>query len=105
LSGGEPVSGHRPSVDVLISSVAAAFGSRALGVIMTGMGRDGAKGFADLKRRGGYVVAQDEASSIIFGMNQAVIRNGDADEVVALDRIAERILQLCSEPAVKESRR
>ncbi|UCF97566.1 MAG: chemotaxis response regulator protein-glutamate methylesterase [Spirochaetaceae bacterium] len=105
LSGGEPVSGHRPSVDVLISSVATAFGSRALGVIMTGMGTDGAKGFADLKRRGGYVVAQDEASSIIFGMNQAVIRNGDADEVVALDRIAGRILQLCSEPAVKESRR
>jgi two-component system chemotaxis response regulator CheB len=105
LEDGEPVNGHRPSVDVLIRSVAATYSSRALGVIMTGMGRDGAEGFGNLRKRGGYVVAQDEASSLIFGMNRAVIRNGDADEVVPLEGIAGRILRLCSEPADKESRR
>jgi two-component system chemotaxis response regulator CheB len=100
-SSGE-VNGHRPSVDVLASSVAACYGSRALGVIMTGMGRDGAQGFARLRGQGGLVLAQDEASSAIYGMNRAVIENGDADEVLPLRAIAARLGALCSAPTAKE---
>ncbi len=88
---GEPVSGHRPSVDVLIRSVAEAYGARALGVIMTGMGRDGADALRELHRRGGRVLAQDEGSSVIYGMNREVIQNGDADEVLPLERIGPRM--------------
>ena len=105
LERSEPVSGHRPSVDVLMSSVAEVFGARALGVIMTGMGRDGAGGIARMKERGGYVIAQDQASSTIFGMNRTVIENGDADEVVCLDSVAERIMRLCLSPEGKEKDR
>ena len=100
LDTSEPVNGHRPSVDVLATSVAVCFGAQALGVIMTGMGRDGAQGFARLRRQGGRVLAQDEASSAIFGMNRAVIENGDADEVLPLGDIAARLVALC--PAAKE---
>ncbi len=88
---GEPVSGHRPSVDVLIRSVADAYGARALGLIMTGMGRDGADALRELRRRGGRVLAQDQDSSVIYGMNREVIQNGDADEVLPLERIGPRL--------------
>ncbi len=88
---GEPVSGHRPSVDVLIRSVADEYGARALGVIMTGMGRDGADALRELHRRGGRILAQDQDSSVIFGMNREVIQNGDADEVLPLERIGPRL--------------
>jgi two-component system chemotaxis response regulator CheB len=100
LDRSEPVNGHRPSVDVLASSVAACFGAQALGVILTGMGRDGAQGFARLRRQGGRVLAQDEATSAIYGMNRAVIENGDADEVLPLGAIAARLSGLCA--AAKE---
>ena len=88
---GEPVSGHRPSVDVLIRSVTDEYGARALGVIMTGMGRDGADALRELHRRGGRVLAQDQDSSVIYGMNREVIQNGDADEVLPLERIGPRL--------------
>lgn len=88
------VSGHRPSVDVLMGSVAREYGSRAVGVIMTGMGRDGAEGMRQLHRRGGFVIAQDEGSSVIFGMNREVIREGNADAVVPVDRISQLLGQL-----------
>ncbi len=88
-----PVSGHRPSVDVLMHSVAREYGARAIGVIMTGMGRDGADGIGELRRRGGYILAQDKDSSVIFGMNREVIANGDADEVLALQEIPGRLLE------------
>jgi two-component system chemotaxis response regulator CheB len=88
----KPVSGHRPSVDVLISSVAREYGNKAIGVIMTGMGKDGADGMSELKKKGGYVIAQDEASSVIYGMNREVILNGDADEVVPAYNIPDRII-------------
>ncbi len=90
------VSGHRPSVDVLMRSVAREYGAKAVAVIMTGMGKDGAIGLHELKRRGGYVLAQDQDSSAIFGMNREVIRNGDADEVVALYDIPERLVRLAA---------
>jgi two-component system chemotaxis response regulator CheB len=96
LNKATPVCGHRPSVDVLMHSVARAYGERAVGVIMTGMGKDGAGGLHELKRRGGYVLAQDEESSVIFGMNREVIVNGDADEVVALQDIPECLARLAA---------
>jgi two-component system chemotaxis response regulator CheB len=88
----KPVAGHRPSVDVLISSVAREYGSRAIGVIMTGMGKDGADGMSELKKKGGYVIAQDEGTSTIYGMNREVIMNGHADEVVPVQDIPGRII-------------
>ena len=93
LNQSENVNGHRPSVDVLMHSVALEYGSRAVGVIMTGMGRDGAEGLRELHRRGGHVIAQDRESSVIYGMNREVVQNGSADEVVPVDRIADRIVE------------
>jgi two-component system chemotaxis response regulator CheB len=94
LDSRDPVSGHRPSVDVLMRAVAAEYGERALGIIMTGMGRDGADGLHELRQRGGRVIAQDQESSVIFGMNREVIQNGDADEVVPLEAIGPRLATL-----------
>jgi two-component system, chemotaxis family, protein-glutamate methylesterase/glutaminase len=91
LTQTDTVNGHRPSVDVLMHSVAMEYGSRALAVIMTGMGKDGAEGLHELHRRGGYVIAQDKDSSVIYGMNKEVVQNGDAHEVVSVDSIAARI--------------
>ena len=100
--GGEPrvtlnqspnVNGHRPSVDVLMHSVAMEYGSRAVGVIMTGMGRDGADGLKELHHRGGHVIAQDRETSVIYGMNREVVQAGSADEVVPVEEIAGRILE------------
>ncbi len=96
----EQVSGHRPSVDVLMHSVAREYGSRALAVIMTGMGRDGADGLHELHRRGGEVVAQDESTSVIYGMNREVIARGDADRVIPLERIADAIMQRAASAAL-----
>jgi two-component system chemotaxis response regulator CheB len=81
-------------VDVLMHSVAMEYGSRAVGVIMTGMGKDGADGLRELHRRGGRVIAQDKDSSVIYGMNREVVQNGNADEVVPVNAIAERIVDL-----------
>jgi two-component system chemotaxis response regulator CheB len=72
--------------------VAREYGSRAVGVIMTGMGKDGAGGFHELHHRGGRVIAQDKDTSVIYGMNREVVQNGDADEVVPVELIADRII-------------
>ena len=101
LSQGETVNGHRPSVDVLMRSVAREYNSRAVGVIMTGMGRDGAEGLRELRARGGYVIAQDKSTSVIFGMNKEVVQNGDAHEVVPVDQIPSR-LRACARTASAE---
>jgi two-component system chemotaxis response regulator CheB len=93
LNRREPVNGHRPSVDVLMHSVAREYGPRAIGVIMTGMGKDGAAGIREMHHRGAHVIAQDKESSVIFGMNREVIHNGHAGEVVALEWIAEALLE------------
>jgi two-component system chemotaxis response regulator CheB len=98
LNCDEPVMGLRPSVDVLLDSVARVYGSRALGVILTGMGRDGARGMAALKGKGGTVIAQDKDTSVIFGMNREVINNGNADEVLPVGSIAEYITKRCGTP-------
>jgi two-component system, chemotaxis family, protein-glutamate methylesterase/glutaminase len=91
LNQNDPVNGHRPSVDVLMRSVAREFGARAVGVIMTGMGKDGAEGLRELYARGGRVIAQDKTTSVIYGMNKEVVQNGNAHEVVPVDQIAFRL--------------
>jgi len=88
---GPAVNLHRPSVDVLFHSVAEHAGARALGVLLTGMGRDGALGLKALHTAGALTLAQDQASSVIFGMPEQAIRLGAAREVVGLEHIAARI--------------
>jgi two-component system chemotaxis response regulator CheB len=83
----EPEGPHRPSVDALLSSLAQGGGSDAVGVVLTGMGRDGAVGAAEIHRAGGIVIAQDEASSVVYGMPRAVAENG-ADLVIPPAEIA-----------------
>ncbi|MGD0570875.1 MAG: chemotaxis response regulator protein-glutamate methylesterase [Candidatus Sulfotelmatobacter sp.] len=85
---GPLVSRHRPSVDVLFRSVASAAGSKAVGVIMTGMGDDGAQGLYEMKEAGAVTIAQDEASCIVFGMPKEAISRGAVDVVVPLPQIA-----------------
>ncbi|WP_438752420.1 protein-glutamate methylesterase/protein-glutamine glutaminase [Pararhizobium sp. O133] len=89
---GPLVSRHRPSVDVLFRSAARSAGANAMGVIMTGMGDDGARGMEEMKQAGAFTVAQDEASSIVFGMPKEAIARGGVDRVVPLDQIAREIL-------------
>lgn len=94
IKDGPPVSRHRPSVDVLFRSAARAAGKNAMGVIMTGMGDDGARGLLEMKEAGAHTVAQDEATSIVFGMPKEAIALGAADKVLALDHIARDIMQV-----------
>jgi len=91
---GPLVSRHRPSVDVLFKSVARYAGPNAVGVLMTGMGRDGAAGLAEMHDNGAATIAQDEASCVVFGMPKEAIALGAADHIVPLDRIPEKILEL-----------
>lgn len=88
---GPPVNHHRPSVDVLFSSVARCAGRQAVGIIMTGMGADGARGLLEMREAGAATAAQDEASCIVFGMPAEAIRLGAAQEVLPLGRIADWI--------------
>jgi two-component system chemotaxis response regulator CheB len=88
-----PVNGCRPSADVTLQAVARTLGSRTTVLVMTGMGKDGALGAQALKAAGGKVLAQDEASSVVFGMPKAVIERGLADQVLALDRIAPTLIE------------
>jgi two-component system chemotaxis response regulator CheB len=90
---GPLVSRHRPSVDVLFGAAAQACGPNAMGVILTGMGDDGAEGLLEMRRAGAYTVAQDEATSVVFGMPKEAIARGAVDEVLPLERIAAAILR------------
>lgn len=94
LDSGPPVSYVKPSVDFMMSSLATVFKEKVVAVILTGMGRDGAEGIKFVKKYGAKVICQDEATSTIFGMPKAVIDDGNADEVVPLSAIAERIVDL-----------
>lgn len=91
---GPLVSRHRPSVDVLFRSAAQSFGSNAVGVILTGMGDDGSQGLLEMKNSGAATIAQDEASSVVFGMPKEAITVGAVDEVVTLGLIPSAILKL-----------
>ncbi|ADB18715.1 response regulator receiver modulated CheB methylesterase [Pirellula staleyi DSM 6068] len=88
---GDPVSGHRPSVDVMMQSAAEVYGRRAIGVIMTGMGRDGSDGCRAIRTAGGYVLGQDEATSDVYGMNRVAFIEGNVDRQFGLDDAAEVI--------------
>lgn len=103
LSSADGSSLHCPSVDRLFNSAAEVIGPRALAVLLTGMGSDGAKGMALLANRGAYTVAQDEASSIVFGMPRAAIDKGAAREVLALSDIGTRIRELVNERMAKQA--
>ncbi len=93
LTQDAPVNRHRPSVDVLFESAATALGPNAIGVILTGMGKDGAKGLLAMRQAGAHTIAQDEASCIVFGMPRAAIEIGAAAEVLPLEDIASRVLE------------
>ncbi|QNM98283.1 chemotaxis protein CheB [Chitinimonas koreensis] len=92
LSQAPPVNRHRPSVDVLFRSAANNAGRHAIGVILTGMGRDGAAGMLEMKRAGSFNFAQDEASCVVFGMPKEAIALGGVDEVAPLTELPGRIL-------------
>lgn len=94
LSKGDPVNRHRPSVDVLFRSAANLAGPNAIGVILTGMGKDGAAGMREMKEAGAYNLAQDESTCVVFGMPKEAIALGGVDEVLPLKSIAPRILQV-----------
>ncbi len=96
LRAGDLVNGHRPSVDVLMTSVAKAASANALGVILTGMGRDGAEGLLAMRRAGARTLSQDEASCLIYGMPKAAFELGGAEMQVPLNRIASEILRMSS---------
>jgi two-component system, chemotaxis family, protein-glutamate methylesterase/glutaminase len=94
LDDGPPVNRHRPSVDVLFHSAATQAGRNAVGVLLTGMGKDGAAGLLEMRQAGAPTIAQDEASCVVFGMPREAIALGGAAEVVTLDEIAPRLMAL-----------
>jgi two-component system chemotaxis response regulator CheB len=97
IKDGPLVCRHRPSVDVLFRSAARYAGANVVGVIMTGMGDDGARGMLEMKEAGAYTIAQDETTSVIFGMPQEAIKLGGVDKVYPLERIAGAVLRKCVE--------
>jgi two-component system chemotaxis response regulator CheB len=92
---GPLVSGHKPSVDVLFHSVAEVCGSNAVGIILTGMGRDGAEGLLAMRRAGAETIGEDENSCVVYGMPKAAKDLGGVVRELALSRIADEILRLC----------
>ena len=97
LSEEPKINGHRPSVDVLYRSVAHEFGRDALGLIMTGMGEDGAEALGEIRKQGGVTIAQDEESCVVYGMPRAAIDRGSVMRVVPLDALANTLMAQCAE--------
>lgn len=93
---GPPVNRHRPSVDVLFHSCARTLGPHAVGVILTGMGDDGARGLLAMRQAGSHTIAQDESSCVVFGMPKEAIQCGGAEDVMALNRIPTAMLRLAT---------
>lgn len=91
LLGSAPVNGHRPSVDVLFESAARSLGPAAVGVLLTGMGKDGARGLLAMNRAGAWTLAQDEASCIVYGMPREAVALGAASQQVALGLVAAQV--------------
>jgi two-component system chemotaxis response regulator CheB len=94
VKDGPLVCRHRPSVDVLFRSAARYAGKNAIGVIMTGMGDDGARGMLEMKEGGAYNIAQDEATSVVFGMPKEAIKRGGTDKVLPLDKITKEVIRV-----------
>lgn len=97
LKDGPLVSRHKPSVDVLFRSSARYAGKNSIGVIMTGMGDDGAKGLLEMKNEGAYTIAQDEKSSIVFGMPHEAVKLNAHDKILSLEEIAPHLINILSE--------
>ncbi|RKH56078.1 chemotaxis protein CheB [Corallococcus llansteffanensis] len=93
LDSGPALRGFRPSCDMLLTSAGEAFGRRCVGVILTGMGRDGARGLKEIRERGGRTIAQDEASCVVYGMPREAVLLGAAQQVLPLDRIGPTLVQ------------
>jgi two-component system chemotaxis response regulator CheB len=87
LDEGARINGYRPCADVTLTTAADFIGSLGIGVVLTGMGNDGCQGAVAIKAAGGHVIAQDEATSIIFGMNAEAIKTGAVDQILALESI------------------
>lgn len=104
LDQGELVNRHRPSVDVLFRSAANVAGANALGIILTGMGKDGVQGMLEMKQAGSYTIAQDEASCVVFGMPKEAIAVGGVCEVLPLQNISRRALEYIALHSSKSSR-
>ena len=104
MAGGRLVSRHRPSVDVLFRSVAEAAGGNAVGVILTGMGQDGAEGLRAMKDSGAKTIAQDENTCVVFGMPREAIAHGAVDDVVPLSDIPAAILKYAARPVRRRRR-
>lgn len=104
IMDGPAVSRHRPSVDVLFRSAANCAGKNAIGVILTGMGDDGANGMLEMKQAGAYTLAQDEDSCVVFGMPKEAIARGGVDEIVALSAMTSRVVDLVSAQGVRAIR-
>jgi two-component system chemotaxis response regulator CheB len=102
LSDGPPVNGHRPSADVLFRSVAQAFAMTSVGVLMTGMGEDGAEGLGAIKAAGGMTVAQSEDSCVVSGMPRAAILKGHANKIVPLDAMSAFLVGYCGSDRVPD---
>ncbi len=97
ITDDEPVNRHKPSVDAMFFSAIKHVGKNAVGVILTGMGKDGAEGMLELKKAGVYNIAQDEASSVVFGMPREAIKLGAVHEVISVDKIASKLISLCEQ--------
>jgi two-component system, chemotaxis family, protein-glutamate methylesterase/glutaminase len=97
LRRGPRVNGFRPSVDVMFRSVARAVGANAIGVLLTGMGRDGAAGLLEMREAGAHTLAQDEHSSVVFGMPKAAIDLGAVEVVAPLSQIPQQLLGMCAD--------
>jgi two-component system chemotaxis response regulator CheB len=91
LSNMSPVNNCRPSVDVLFHSLAESYGERTVAVLLTGMGNDGAVGMKEIHKKGGRTIAQDQESSIVFGMPASAIELGAVDEIAPLEKIPDAI--------------
>ncbi|RDV03503.1 protein-glutamate methylesterase/protein-glutamine glutaminase [Undibacter mobilis] len=99
LSESAPVSGHRPSVDVLFRSVADTVGRGAVGAILTGMGKDGAEGLLAMRKAGAYTLGQDESSALIYGMPRVAFERGAVMKQVSLSHMADAIMEACESSA------
>ena len=105
LSDGPPVNRHRPSVDVLFRSVSQSAGANALGVILTGMGDDGACGLQEMQETGAPTIAQDEATSVVWGMPGAAVKLGAADRILPLGKVAAAIMTWAAETSTPSASR
>jgi two-component system chemotaxis response regulator CheB len=104
ISDEDPVSGHKPSIDVLFHSAAVQAGRKATGILLTGMGRDGADGLLAMRRSGAHTIAQDEASCVVYGMPKVAAQIGAVAQILPLDRISDGILASLAQSGGRTSR-